>query len=53
MEIEFTVQAYKELEYWRKTGNAKVLKRIAEITESILQTPFLGLGKPEALKYEY
>jgi Txe/YoeB family toxin of Txe-Axe toxin-antitoxin module len=31
MEIEFTESAKKDLEYWKKTGNIKILKRIKEL----------------------
>ncbi|WP_209329483.1 Txe/YoeB family addiction module toxin [Lunatimonas salinarum] len=53
MEIEFTQQAYKDLEEWKKSGNSKALKKIRELTEAILTDPFSGIGKPEPLKYQY
>ncbi|HWV74510.1 MAG TPA: Txe/YoeB family addiction module toxin [Pseudosphingobacterium sp.] len=53
MEIEFTQRAYRELQEWKKSGNTKVIKRITELTASILENPFSGIGKPEPLKYEY
>ncbi len=52
MEIEFTSEAKKDLEHWKKSGNKKVLKRIRELIESIQLTPFAGIGKPESLKYD-
>ena len=52
MEIELTKPAKKDLEYWQKTGNAKVLKRIQELLNSIIESPFDGIGKPEPLKYQ-
>ena len=52
MEIEITFEAKKDLEYWRKSGNIKVLKRIKELLKSIQETPFQGIGKPEALKFD-
>ena len=53
MEIEFTTRANKDLQEWKKLANKKILKRIAELTESILESPFTGIGKPEPLKYQY
>lgn len=53
MEIEFTQRAFKELQDWKKSGNKKIIKRITELTASILETPFTGIGKPEPLKYQY
>ncbi|RKR85277.1 toxin YoeB [Mucilaginibacter gracilis] len=52
MEIEFTVKAEHDLMYWKKVGDKVVLKKIRILLESILETPFKGIGKPEALKYD-
>ena len=52
MEIELTVAAKKELEQWRLSGNSNALKRIKALLESISATPYEGIGKPEALKYQ-
>ncbi len=52
MEIALTTKANEDLAYWKKSGNQSVLKRIRQLTESILETPFSGIGKPEPLKYE-
>ncbi|KQS90006.1 Txe/YoeB family addiction module toxin [Chryseobacterium sp. Leaf394] len=51
MEIEFTKQAHKDLEFWKKSGNKAVQKKISELLEDILQHPFQGIGKPEQLKH--
>ena len=51
MEIELTSDANEDLSYWKKTGNQAILKRIRLLTESILETPFSGVGKPEPLKH--
>lgn len=53
MEIEFTQRAFKELQDWKQTGNTKIVKRIKELTDSILESPFTGIGKPEPLKHKY
>ena len=52
MEIELTPAAEKDLNYWKKTNNSLVLKRTRDLLESVLETPFSGIGKPEALKYQ-
>jgi len=39
MEIEFKQRAIQDLQYWKKKGHRKILKRISELTASILQTP--------------
>lgn len=51
MEIEFSLKALQDLAYWKKSGNKKLRLKITDITNSILETPYLGIGKPEALKY--
>lgn len=53
MEIEFTQRAFKDLQEWKKSGNTAITKRITELTASILETPFTGIGKPEPLKHQY
>jgi toxin YoeB len=53
MEIEFTQRAFNDLQDWKKVGNTKIIKRIAELTASILESPFTGIGKPEPLKHQY
>ena len=51
MEIEYTLQAYEDLNFWKKTNNISVLKKIRKLIEAILKNPYEGIGKPEALKY--
>ena len=51
MEIEYTLKAQEDLAYWKKKNNITVLKKIRKLIESMLETPFEGVGKPEALKY--
>lgn len=52
MEIEYTIQAKEDLFYWKRTNNISVLIKIRKLLENIIQTPFSGIGKPEALKHE-
>jgi toxin YoeB len=52
MEIVYLPKADEDLEYWIKTGNKVVLKKIAQLTEAIIKNPYSGIGKPEALKYQ-
>lgn len=51
MEVIFLPRADEDLIYWTDTGNKSVLKKIAKRTEAILEHPFEGIGKPEALKH--
>ena len=51
MEIEYTLQASEDLAFWKKSNNVAVLKKIRNLIESISETPYEGIGKPEPLKY--
>jgi toxin YoeB len=51
MEVILSPQAIDDLEYWKKSGNKIVQKKIQQLLESIQETPFEGVGKPEALKH--
>jgi toxin YoeB len=51
MEIVFLPEAEEDLNFWVKSGNKAILKKIAELIEAINESPFEGTGKPEPLKY--
>ena len=51
MEIKYSTKADEDLEFWIKSGNKKILKRIAQLTKAILENPSQGIGKLEALKF--
>jgi len=53
MEIIFSPQAIEELQYWKKSGNKKVMEKIKQLLEEIQDSPFECTGKPEALKYKW
>jgi len=50
--IEFTETAVEDYNFWKKTNNAKILNKIKSLLANMQQTPFTGIGQPEALKYE-
>ncbi|RYY06118.1 MAG: Txe/YoeB family addiction module toxin [Sphingobacteriaceae bacterium] len=52
MEIVYSSRAIKDLEFWNKSGNKQIQKKIFELISDIIKHPFEGIGKPEALKYE-
>jgi len=52
MQIVYTPKAKEQLDFWIKTGNKTILKKILELTKSILENPYEGIGKPEPLKHE-
>jgi toxin YoeB len=49
--INFADEALADLDYWKKSGNIIILKRIRQLIQAIQNDPFKGIGKPEALKY--
>lgn len=51
MEIVLLPDANKDLDFWVKSGNRTVLKKIAQLIAAISQNPFDGIGKPEQLKH--
>lgn len=50
MNIEFTNNAWIDFEFWLD-NDPDTAEKIRLLIKSIKQTPFKGLGKPEALKY--
>ena len=52
MEIVYTDAAKADLKYWKESGNLKVQAKILQLLQSIIQTPFKGIGKPEPLKHQ-
>ena len=53
MQIVFTPKARKDLDFWIKSGNKNILKKINALIEDIQLHPFDGIGKPEPLKHNY
>jgi toxin YoeB len=51
MEFLFKDEAETDLAYWYQTDK-KIIKKIESLLISMKSTPFAGIGKPEALKYE-
>jgi len=52
MELKFAPQAEEDREFWKKSGNLAVMKRISALLTDISAHPYTGIGKPEKLKYE-
>lgn len=53
IKIVYLPRAQADLAYWKKSGNKNIQLRITKLIQSILETPFEGIGKPEALKYDF
>lgn len=50
--IILTEQAVKDYKFWEESGNKTIIKKIIRLLEDIAEHPFIGIGKPEALKYD-
>ncbi|MCO5950623.1 Txe/YoeB family addiction module toxin [Mucilaginibacter flavidus] len=51
MEIVYSDEAQKDINFWKKSGNKAVQQKIQQLLNSIKETPYEGIGKPEPLKY--
>ncbi|AZV46228.1 Txe/YoeB family addiction module toxin [Nautilia sp. PV-1] len=52
MKIAFTLEGWEDYIYWQKIDK-KIVKKINELIKDIKRHPFEGLGKPEALKFDF
>lgn len=50
--VEIENIAKKELATLYKSGDKKTIKRIERIFQELSETPYIGIGSPEPLKYE-
>ena len=48
--LSFTEKAHKQFNDWEFTDK-KIRTKIIKLLNEIVETPFRGTGKPEALKY--
>ena len=51
-QLVFSPRAKKDYGYFKKTGNKALLNKIAELLKDMIEHPYEGIGKPEALKYQ-
>ncbi len=49
--IELTIDAEKDIEKFKKSGDKKVLLKIDKLLDELRAHPKSGTGKPEQLKY--
>jgi toxin YoeB len=52
VEVDFLDKAIDDIDFWKKSGNKNIQSKITKLLESILITPYSGIGKPEPLKHE-
>ena len=49
--IVLTEQAKEDYLFWKTSGNKNILNKIVRLLEDMSSHPYIGIGKPEALKY--
>jgi toxin YoeB len=52
MDVEYKKKALKDIEFWKKSGNKSIQKKISQLIDDSCKHPLTGDGKPEPLKYE-
>jgi len=52
VEVILLPLAQEDVEYWKKSGNKQVEQKITNLIKAIVESPFTGIGNPEALKHE-
>jgi toxin YoeB len=51
MEIIYSENAKKHIDYWKHSGNIQAQKKIQSLLFELKETPYTGTGQPEQLKY--
>ena len=51
MRIEFSPEGWSDYLYWQE-HNARQVKRINRLIQDCSRTPYEGIGKPEALRFD-
>ncbi len=46
-----TPRANQDIQFWIRSGNERVIKRINTLIESCQKTPETGIGHPERLRF--
>jgi toxin YoeB len=50
--IEVEPSAQVEIQFHLKSGNKAVIKKLEKIFKELAETPYSGIGNPEALKHD-
>ena len=51
MEVILLPQALEDVAFWKKSGNKQVEQKITSLLKAIVESPYEGIGSPEALKH--
>lgn len=50
--IEYSLDAKEDIDFFKKTGQKGILKKIRQLIEATSEGPFKSIGKPEPLKHQ-
>ena len=50
--LDFSKQANDDIDFYKKSGNKIILKKLLLLLQELTEHPFTGTGKPEALKHD-
>lgn len=53
MKINYSDDALLAINFWKRSGNKVIQKKIEQLILAILEQPYKGIGKPEPLKHEF
>lgn len=51
-QLVFRKQAQKDIDFYKKSGNLILLKKLSQLLSEIIDNPYAGTGKPERLKHQ-
>ncbi|WDZ99124.1 Txe/YoeB family addiction module toxin [Mucilaginibacter sp. SJ] len=51
MEVVYSEESQKDIQFWKRSGNKPIQNKIQQLINAIGQDPFNGIGKPEMLKH--
>jgi toxin YoeB len=51
--IFFTKQAHEDIDFFKKSGNKAVLKKLQILLEELMEHPEVGTGHPEQLRFQF
>ncbi len=50
-QLNYSAQANKDIDFYKKSGNKALLKKLLVLLEELTEHPTTGTGKPEQLKH--
>ncbi len=51
MEVAYSKKAKEDIDFWKNSGNQKIMTKISDLITAITLNPYTGIGKPERLRH--